>query len=321
MVPGAPAPQHLAGLAVDLDDVVAHDHAVATLREVEGVVVVALDHARVGGEREEVAVRHLMRLVVQRLHIDAHADARCELRVARCIPLVHDVAEQVDLERTVVGAVEQDVAVLELVDARDARVGFVAPDDATVVVEHEQRAPLPHEVELAGAAVRRTDRHGTTQHEQRVAGFGALRRGLGDADPRFGAGGGDHRLRHEHELVRETRGLARRVAHRYEDLVAHIGLEADQRDALARVPRRIELHLPAPRAVIEADDGRHRLVGAEAQHADHGRAQVGVRSERRPFGEDRRRGLQRRRQREREAGRGEEGGSADHSCVAHHSVT
>ena len=40
-----------------------------------------------------------MRLVVQRLHIDAYTVAGGELRVARRIPLVHDVAEQVDLER------------------------------------------------------------------------------------------------------------------------------------------------------------------------------------------------------------------------------
>ena len=44
---------------------------------------------------------------------------------------------------------EQDVAIRELVHAGDARLGFIAPHDAAMIVDDDQRTPLPHEVELA----------------------------------------------------------------------------------------------------------------------------------------------------------------------------
>ena len=145
IIHGIPAPYDLS-LGRKLHHRVGHHHRILPRREriILGTDVV-LDGIGVGGKAQKVAVRHLMRLMVQRLD----AMDRDSVRVFRlwegpllCVVLVFHEAQHVYLDRGKIRTMHKDVAVVQSLYPGCSAVRLIPPDDLCMLVESHKHAPL-----------------------------------------------------------------------------------------------------------------------------------------------------------------------------------
>ena len=130
----------------DLHHGVGHDHGIlARGVGVRVAAVVVFHQVTIGGEGQEVAVGHLVRLVVQGL-LPPDGDRVRVLggrkRPVPCVELPDGIAQQVDLDGGKIRPVHKDVAVQQAGYAGGAVFGVVVPDDVAFGVDCRKDAPI-----------------------------------------------------------------------------------------------------------------------------------------------------------------------------------
>ena len=148
---GVPGPDGFS-LGRELHHGVGHDDLVHARRvRIAVAAVVILYEVPVGGERQEIAVGHLVGLVMQRLLAENGNGIGI---LGRCIgpflgvELPYDVAQQVDLHGGEIRAVHEYVAVGEAGDTCRSKVRVVVPDDVAARIERQQHAPVLGKIPL-----------------------------------------------------------------------------------------------------------------------------------------------------------------------------
>ena len=137
---------HLFAPGGELNHGVGHDHGIlARGAGVRVAAVIVFHQVAVGGEGQEIAVGHLVRLVVQGL-LALDGDRVRVLggrkRPVPCVELPDGIAQQVDLNGGKICPVHKDVAVQQASYAGGAVFGVVIPDDVAFGVERRKDAPI-----------------------------------------------------------------------------------------------------------------------------------------------------------------------------------
>ena len=277
-----PLPQQFAGPAVHFGHPVADDDGAATRRiELVLIRVVVVDLAGRRGEDQEIAVGHLLRLMVQTGGF--HGDGACgrPLWPPGRVPLVDGVAEHVDFEGVEVPAVEDQVAVAEPVNAFQKAVRLVVPAHFVVGIQRYDDAPGKAEIHrfLRPLVVPPpgNSMHGKQQHARLAAAaviavdadtmgkVVAARQGRRAIAQRFGR-------RHFSTGFRNQR---------HAKLVVTVRAHAENGQPLGRRPFGVELHAPLAIRIANVNPGETGFAGPEADHRGQRHAGIGIPDDRR----------------------------------------
>ena len=277
-----PLPQQFAGPAVHFGHPVAdYEGAAAGRIEVVLIRVVVVDLARRGGEDQEIAVGHLLRLMVQSGGIHGDGASGRPLWPPGRIPLVDGVAQHVDFEGVEVPAVEDQVAVAEPVDALQEAVRPVVPAHFVVGIQRDDDSPRETEVHhlLRPLVVPPPGypMHGKQQHA-RLAATAVV---AVDAD----AMGKVVAARQGGRAVVQRRGRRHFGTgfsdQRHAKLVVAVRAHAENGQSLGRRLLGAELHAPPAIRIANVNPGTAGCAGPETDYRGQRHAGIGIFDDRR----------------------------------------
>ena len=231
---------------------------------------VVLDRPCVGGHRQKIAVRHLVRLVVQACRLDRDCALDGSEGPAGRVEHADHPSRNVHLDRAKVDMVEEEVAVRQLGHAGDAGVRHVIPDHLALFVDGHQHPPAGGEADLGRRHEGLADIDRPPHAQQREPGL---------------------HLRGPRDLRRDGRphravGWKRRgaVGERHRSGIAGgngyavfgVGAHADDGEPLFRIVGRAVNDRAGSPSVVDGEPDGNRFVGCETDQGDQRHALVGV---------------------------------------------